>query len=238
MRKLVSLVMLLLCFVVCLASFVSCSGKKVEPASNPEYNEKLITAVREMKARDVQKALAKGADPDASIQDGRNTVFHLALYINDTRSITQLIAGGANLNAPDKGNMSPLSLAAQRDNDEVVVLLLDNGVDVNTVNKNSIWSTALMDAADANAIATMKLLMDHGADIDILDKWKAPAITIAADKNHLDAVRLLAEAGAELDSIDTNGYTALDFAIKNKNDEMVSYLESKGAKVNKFKEKK
>lgn len=213
--------------------FVSCEDKKVAIKNDPVLNEKLVGAVQEKNGKSAEKMLRKGADPNAVFGGGRNTVFHLALYMNDTKTIRLFIDSGADILKPDQNNYAPLSLAARVNNADIVTLLLEKGVDVNTVNNNSIRSTALMDAAEANAVEVMKLLISKGADIDILDKWHAPAITIAADKNNYEAVEILGEAGAELNVIDSGrGYTALDFAIKNKNDKMTAYLESKGAKPN------
>jgi len=216
--------------------FVACGEKKVVIKNDPVLNEKLVSAVQEKNLKAAEKLLRKGADPNAAFGGGRNTVFHLALYVNDAKTIRLLMESGADILKPDQNNYSPLSLAARVNNADIVSLLLGKGTDVNAVNNNSIRSTALMDAAEANAIDAMKLLISKGADVDILDKWHAPAITIAADKNNMEAVELLAEAGAELNVIDSGrGFTALDFAIRNKNDKMVAYLESKGAKPNLYK---
>lgn len=218
------------------AILASCAGKNVGIKNDPALDAKLLAAVKENKPKAVQRMLAKGANPNAAVEGGKNTVFHFALYMNDAKAIGLLLDAGADVNAPDKSNASPLSLAAQRNNVDVIARLLDAGVDVNTVNKNAIWSTALMDAAESNSIDAMKALMARGADINIVDKWNAPAITIAADKNNDGAVRLLADAGAELNIVDSGrGYTALDFAIKNKNDALVEYLRGKGAQAHVFK---
>lgn len=216
--------------------FASCAEKQVTVRNDPVLNGKLIDAVKEKNVASVKKFLSKGADPNAVIPGGKNTVFHLALYVNDSATIETLLDSGADIAKPDQTNYAPLSLAARANNAKIVNRLIDNGADVNTVNNNTIRSTPIMDAAEANACDALKILIDRGADKDAVDKWNAPAITIAADKNNIEAVTILAEAGAELNIIDSGkGYTALDFAIKNKNDAMINLLASKGAKPNVFK---
>ncbi len=221
-----------------LMAFASCGGEKgpVAVKNDPALNGKLAEAVKASNAKAVERLLGKGADPNAFIAGGRNSAFHLALFMNDAAVIRLLADAGADLSKADQNNIFPLALAAQRNNAEIVGLLIDKGADVNAVNKNPVLSTALMDAAEANALDALRVLVDRGADIDMLDKYNAPAVVFAADKNHLEAVKLLAEAGAELNVVDTGlGYAALDFAIRNKNDGMIAYLESKGAVANKLK---
>ncbi len=215
---------------------VSCAEKKIVIRNDPALNEQLIEAVKEKDFRTVGKLIKKGADPNGAGAGGKNSGFHIALYVNDTKIIRYLLDSGADIAKPDQNNYAPLSLAARANNVEILNVLIEKGADVNHVNNNSIRSTAIMDAAEANAVDAMKALMAKGADIDVLDKWNAPALTIAADKNNYEAVELLVEAGAELNVIDSGlGYTALDFAVKNKNDRMISLLESKGAFANKLK---
>lgn len=226
------LVVLSLACVLC----ISCSGKDIVIKNDPVLNEQLIDSIKEKDLKLVTKLIKKGADPNGTGPSGKNTAFHIALYVNDTRIINLLITSGADTVKPDQSNCSPLSIAARLNNTEIINVLIDRGSDVNHINNNTIKSTALMDAAEANAIEAIKLLIAKGADINILDKWNAPAITIAADKNNYETVELLIESGAELNVIDNGrGFTALDFAIKNKNEKMIALLESKGAIKNYYK---
>lgn len=224
--------------ILCIACmvFISCTEQRVVVKNDPVLNEKLIDSIKEKDLKLVEKLIKKGADPNGVATSGKNTAFHIALYVNDTNIIQLLIKYGADIEKPDQSNYSPLSIAARLNNTEIINFLIDKEIDVNHINNNTIQSTALMDAAETNAVEAIKLLISKGADINILDKWHAPAITIAADKDNFEAVELLADSGAELNVIDSGkGFTALDFAVKNKNEKMIKLLESKGAILNFYK---
>ncbi|HKW98437.1 MAG TPA: ankyrin repeat domain-containing protein [Bryobacteraceae bacterium] len=88
-------------------------------------------------------------------------------------------------------------LAAIRKSDAArVKALLEQGVDVNT--KSPYGATGLFFAADRGNLEILKLLLDHGADVNVKDTfYGATALTWASMKEHVDVIRLLLDKGAK-----------------------------------------
>lgn len=84
---------------------------------------------------------------------------------------------------------------------------------------------ALSWAAIANQTATMRALVDHGADVNATYYRGHRILSQAAQEGSLDAVRLLLTLGADVTARDPWGMTALDYARRYKKAEVVSLLE-------------
>lgn len=82
----------------------------------------------------------------------------------DTAVLQILIDKGANLNAQNNEEESVIFGCAYPDGTE---MLLKAGASVNTVNKNG--ESALHYAARRNDLATMLLLLQYGADLNLTD---------------------------------------------------------------------
>jgi ankyrin repeat protein len=107
-----------------------------------------------------------------------------------------LVKHGANPNALDNEGKGAMVYAAGRANAPIVALLLAAGVDVNRRYAHDL--TALMWAAghDASAgiddvEATLKLLIDHGAALNLKDDRGKTAADIARALGHERALAVL-----------------------------------------------
>jgi ankyrin repeat protein len=87
--------------------------------------------------------------------------------------------------------------AAARKGDALAVkALLAKGAEVNA--KTRYGATALSYAADRGYLEIMKILVEHGADVNIKDTfYGAPALTWAAYNGHVEVAKYLLEKGAE-----------------------------------------
>ncbi|KAJ7210330.1 ankyrin repeat-containing domain protein, partial [Mycena pura] len=89
-------------------------------------------------------------------------------------------------------------------------------------------------AAEHNDVATMALLLDHGAPIDAIFgdgnyPWRdARALQRASGRGHMAMVRLLVARGADLECAGHLG-TALGFAVHGRHVDIVRFLLEKGA---------
>lgn len=208
---------------------VSCANSTGD-GTNPALTEKALTALADNNMKAFAKYIKRGLDPNAATGNTKNTILHIALYGKNTEAAKLLVEAGADILKGDQNGLSPLSLAAASNNAELVSYFLDKGADVNHINSNRIFSTALMEATENNAIDAMKVLLARGADINILDLYKYPAAAFAVDKSHYEALVLLVEAGADVNYLGrpSNEYL-LDTAVKRKNSRIEDYLRSKGA---------
>ncbi|WP_072802806.1 ankyrin repeat domain-containing protein [Rhodococcoides yunnanense] len=103
------------------------------------------------------------------IDEFGRTALHYAAAENRINDVRQLLADGADVNSRDHQQWTPLIFAAQLGFVDVVTVLLNHGADVNAINSTgrSALERAIMapknDGA-SNAIATIRVLRDRGAD--------------------------------------------------------------------------
>ncbi|TRX90003.1 hypothetical protein FHL15_009104 [Xylaria flabelliformis] len=105
------------------------------------------------------------------------------------------------------GDHTPLTLAIGCGHMEVIHLLLDQGLLVNTAEPYG--QTPLMYAAQINKPQISQLLLDKGADIDARDKNGETVLFYAARSGSLEVSRLLLDRGANIYLKNKNGETAL-----------------------------
>jgi hypothetical protein len=79
----------------------------------------------------------------------------------------------------------------------------------------------------------MRVLLDHGADVNQKASRKLTALMMAAASERTDSagLRLLLEHGAEIDARDDQGRTALDWALLKGDTEASVFLREKGARA-------
>lgn len=169
-----------------------------------------VTANRRKAARHLLKA---GADPNiANIK--KISPLITASYNGSRRLVKQLLKAGANPSQTDASGKGALIYAAGKGFNGILKMLLDAGADANRIYGNDL--TALMWAAghsnsvpDAEGAATVQLLLNHGAKLDLADNRGRTALMIAAERNHPEIVKLLLDAGADSEMTDNEGKSAL-----------------------------
>jgi len=68
---------------------------------------------------------------------------------------------------------------------------------------------ALMEACMDGHVQVAKLLLDHGADVNMPpDSYESP-LTLSACGGHMELASLLIERGANLEEVNDEGYTPL-----------------------------
>jgi ankyrin repeat protein len=119
-----------------------------------------------------------------------------AVRHNDRSLVQMLLRAGASVNATEQDGTTPLLIAAGQvafgQGDPFLPrLLLQNGANVNAATKEG--TTPLLAARD---LATVKLLLDHGADVRAHDRWNRTAFVNAVMDGDLSRARLLLARGA------------------------------------------
>jgi ankyrin repeat protein len=153
----------------------------------------------------VKLLLDSGANPNA-----RLTARGFMLHHNST--------GNANL----IGGSTPFMKAASTSDVTLMRMLLEYGADPNIATQNH--TTPMMAAAglnwadisslgtEENTIEAMKLLIEHGADVNAFNDLGETALHGAAERGADKVVQFLAEQGARLDAQNRRGRTPMDEA--------------------------
>jgi ankyrin repeat protein len=120
-----------------------------------------------------------------------------AINKNDTATASSLISSGS-MNS--NGDPWPLRHAALRGRVEIMTMLLDAGADINAVEKNR--NTACQVAIWYDQFDALKLLVERGANIDVVDSNGDSMLSFVAslNRNKRFAILLL-DAGAPLDGL-------------------------------------
>ena len=132
--------------------------------------------------------------------------------------------------------------------------MIDKGVEVNKVAKSG--GTAIMFSAGGGHNETTKLLLEHGADVNVVvaatpeyieqvakaiaegkedvepHKDGVTALAVAAQGGHLGTVTMLVEAGAKVRVLDDEDMTPLLNAVKGNHAAVATYLVQHGADPN------
>ncbi|MFG1942909.1 ankyrin repeat domain-containing protein [Nonomuraea sp. NPDC048826] len=130
----------------------------------------------------------------------------------DEKTVSELLADGADPERPYEGEEGglPLCAAAARDQVAVAGMLLSAGAGVDTRESGG-W-TALMWAATNGATGTARVLIAAGADVDAANETGDTPLTLAARRGALGVVRDLLDGGADPAKFDEDGDTPLDIA--------------------------
>jgi len=111
---------------------------------------------------------------------------------------------------------------------EDVKRLLNEGVDVNTTDKDG--NTALKWAIYYQHIDVVSFLLNSGADVNPQNKDGHTALMATAYVGFPEATTLVLEKGADINAKDLKGKTALDWAVLRGHEEVKEILLKHGAK--------
>lgn len=144
----------------------------------------------------LRSLLKEGVKVNAAQGDGM-TALHWAAFRDDLEMIKLLLAAHANVHAATRdGAITPLLLACTNGDPQAVEALLKAGANPNSVNANG--TTALMLAAAAGNGDTVRVLLDHGAEVNALEiRHGQTALMFAAALNRAAVIKLLIAHGAD-----------------------------------------
>jgi ankyrin repeat protein len=198
----------------------------------------------------VRKLLEAGANPNAALLSGETPVM-VAARSGSAGTVEELLTKGANANAHGARGQTALMWAVSQQHPEIVKVLIGHHADLNL--RSDVWSevmavpphgylpynkeiphggeTALMFAARVGDLASMKLLVAAGANVNDADAWGVSATTLAAHSDFGELVQFLLDKGADPNAA-PNGFTALHEAIMRRDEKMVAALLDHGADAN------
>ena len=198
----------------------------------------------------VRRLLEAGANPNLALLAGE-TPLMVAARSGYAGVVEQLLAKDAKLSARGTRGQTALMWAVAQKHPEVVKVLLAHGADVKA--RSEEWSemmavpphgypgynrqiphggdTALMFAARVGDLASAKLLVGAGANVNDADAWGVSATVLAAHSGFRELVEFLLEKGADPNAAGA-GFTALHEAILRRDEKMASALLEHGADAN------
>lgn len=213
--------------------------------------------------------LGHGADANARSSDMRTPLMIAARRPANSAVVKLLLEHGANPNpnAHPAAESSPLIEAATAGDTASMELLLNHGAEVKVAGEPALemavmmeglkecskcvallvaknldsasYTAALANIAVLGDVNTIRMMLDHGADVNAVDPLGRTALMYAASSDllPLDAVKLLVEHGANVNAKDNHknggdfGLTALDIAKLHGDTPIVQYLIEAGAKT-------
>ena len=118
----------------------------------------------------------------------------LALRFGSTACAEELIAVGADVNARDNENWTPLMDAAQDNHSKIIITLLSNGACINDIDNDG--NAALSHAALHKNHAALKALLHYKAKVHIANNKGHTPLHIAIHNNDEESVKILLAKGA------------------------------------------
>lgn len=153
-----------------------------------------------MKQHAAARALIRlGADPNR-LEIERYDIVTIAAARNDIEMLKLALEGGASAkNITSRYDGTALIAAAHLGYTEAVKILIDAKAPLNHV--NNIGLTALLEAivlgnGDANHTATVRALVEAGADPNIADRQGNTPLQLARRRGYVEMARILENAGA------------------------------------------
>lgn len=127
---------------------------------------------------------------------------------------------------------TPLHCAAEHGDLEMVQVLLDYGVDINSHDGGVSSVTALYTVSvHRNDPRVVRWLLDHGADPNVqAQDDKSTPLHAALKTESVEVARVLIEYGASTEVKDSMGMTPLDYASGDQRDEIIKLLPERRTK--------
>ncbi|MCC6127993.1 MAG: ankyrin repeat domain-containing protein, partial [Chlamydiae bacterium] len=166
--------------------------------------------------------LKYGLDLEERDLQGRTPLF-LAAVQGHRGIIQRLLSQGARLDASSNEQETVLHLASFYGYAQILDDFLKDPLGLKLIHvQDSDGKTPLHRAVWGVSKPTIvKMLLDHGADPNVLNKYDYTPLHWAAKHGHLESARILLERGANLSSANTNQDTPMDLALRWGQDDLV-----------------
>ncbi|XP_076582101.1 cyclin-dependent kinase 4 inhibitor C isoform X1 [Chaetodon auriga] len=134
-----------------------------------------------------------------------------------------LLQNGADVNGFNKYNRTALQVV-KLGNSAVVKALLEAGAYPN-LRDPVCGLTVMHDAAREGFADSVRVLVDHGADTNVVDDKGHLPLHLAAREGHLQVIRLLMGRTANPQKANGQGYTARQLALRYGRMDIVQYMD-------------
>ena len=193
-----------------------------EDAQHGDFRDKtlaaMVAAIRKNDVATLRSLLGGKAPPAGKDRAGNDLLaYTVALVRQQERGlelVRTLLDAGADVKASRSGeNVDVLNIASPPTSDstrELMKLLIERGADPNAVDPR-MGDTPIRNVYDE--LAVLKLLVEHGADIDHIQSDGVPAVVNYISTQKWDMALYLIEKGARLDVVNQHGLS-VDYYLK------------------------
>lgn len=167
---------------------------------------------------------------DALLAHGLETNIFEAAALGETKRVSDLLDDHPNaLDAFSDDGFPPLGLAAFFGHADTAAFLLRNGADPDLTANHPMQVRPLHSAVANNneqvSFRLAKLLVDHGAEVNVKQHGGWTPLHQAAALGHNEVVRLLLNHGANPQAATDDGKTPIDMALENRHKLTIKLLE-------------
>jgi ankyrin repeat protein len=192
--------------------------------------------IREIGDRDAEREMSRTIRRQTREQNKAVEGLNEAAMYGNLLQVQELIDAGVDVNAIAACNRTALSLAIQGGKIPVIQALLKAGADPNLPDETDdalAANSPLMEASSTffatNRGDMVRLLIQHGANLNQQDAGGRTALMQALGYSDMDVIETLIKSGADLDIQDNEGNTVLMMAGLNKSIKLVNLLKQAGA---------
>ncbi|KAK9459370.1 Glycerophosphoryl diester phosphodiesterase family-domain-containing protein [Lipomyces oligophaga] len=137
------------------------------------------------------------------------TPFHLAVIGKHPKTLRVLLDATADHRPHDSSQL--LSLAAKSDSADILSILLESGLNIDFADDQ--LETPLYVASKFGHAASVKILLDHGANTEICEAtYGWTPLFVASVYGYDEVVDLLIASGSDVEKTDGSGWTAMEHA--------------------------
>lgn len=169
-----------------------------------------------------------GANINAADRIGRTPLHAASTAKGTSTAVAALVRHGADMDSLDKKKHSPLISAVEARQLSPARELLLAGADV-SARHGPLRKTLLHQPAVEGNIDMLRLLLQHGADVNACTTTAITPLRLASSRDHPKAIDMLVCAGAEVESTDRLSCTALYAACQTSSLRAVRALLRNGA---------
>ncbi|MEM7454859.1 MAG: ankyrin repeat domain-containing protein [Planctomycetota bacterium] len=180
------------------------------------FRSPLMVAIQKANIEMINLLLDAGADINGA-PENQSTCMCLAVQYGNIDVVKELLKRNPDLNHADRYRQTPV-IHALWSGDDILLLLLEAGADVNTVDQSG--QSLLTRACSSRRESAALLLIENGADPNKTDNFKStPLITACQSGGMLNVVEKLLEGGADPTHANEQGFTAIHGAAQSVNQE-------------------
>ncbi|MFC7490521.1 MULTISPECIES: ankyrin repeat domain-containing protein [unclassified Knoellia] len=143
------------------------------------------------------------ADPDAALLQ--------AAQRGDADQAARALRAGANLEARDGQQRTPLLLAATFDRVEVAHLLVAMGASADALDDRH--DTPWLVTGVTGSVEMLEALLPAGPDLTVRNRYGGVAVIPASERGHVEYVRRVVQTGIDVNHVNDLGWTALLEAV-------------------------